>query len=370
MSLSSLINFINTHEHWEKILSEEPYHLKVSKDGEYLLIKYGIGTDFGVDFTRYARGIILKEDASNHYVCVCHPFDKFFNYGENYAASIDWSTATVREKVDGSLIKVWHDEGKWHISTNGTIDAFKAMANENVSFGDLFFRAVNNDYGFFDKLDVNNIYMFELVSPENELVVKYNETALYYLGERNTASDAEAFNYVEHLKKYGIKNSRVYKLNNLDDVVNLVNTFGDDEEGCVVCDKNFNRIKVKGQAYLAAFMYRCQKSVSTKKILTAILNETIDDWTAYNPSIKEKSDRIFKSIHAIAKQYEKSWNEVQNMSFGTRKDLVLYCKTNFPREASYIFQRMNNPGLSGFEYILGLTRPSILRLLKEEGIDD
>ena len=67
-------------------------------------------------------------------------------------------------------------------------------------------------------------------SSKNELVVKYNETALYYLGERNTDSDIESFNYTEHMKKYGIKNPRVYKLNNLDDVVNLVNMFGDDEE--------------------------------------------------------------------------------------------------------------------------------------------
>ena len=133
----------------------------------------------------------------------------------------------------------------------------------------------------------------------------------------------------------------------------------------MVCDKNFNRIKVKGQAYLTAFMYRCQMSISTKKILTAILNETIDDWAAYNPSIKEKSDRIFKIFYKIAKQYEKGWNEVQNMSFDTKKDLVLYCKNNYPNEANYIFKKFENPNLTGIDYILNLTRPAILRLIEE-----
>lgn len=365
MALVDLTNYMNTHENWEKELSKEPFCFKVNRDGEYLLVKYNIGTDFNADLTHYARGVIFKEDRPSHYVCVCHPFDKFFNYGESYAASIDWDSAIVREKIDGSLIKVWYDNNEWHISTNGMVDAFKASVNETVSFGDLFLRAINNDYTFFDGLNINDIYMFELVSPENELVVKYNETALYYLGERNTDSDVEAFNYTEHMNKYGIKNPRVYKLNNLDDVVNLVNAFGDDEEGCVVCDKNFNRIKVKGQAYLTAFMYRCQMSISTKKILTAILNETIDDWAAYNPSIKEKSDKIFKIFYKIAKQYEKGWTEVQNMSFDTKKDLVLYCKNNYPNEANYIFKKFGNPNLTGIDYILNLTRPAILRLIKE-----
>ena len=228
MALVDLTNYMNTHENWEKELSKEPFCFKVNRDGEYLLVKYNIGTDFNADLTHYARGVIFKEDRPSHYVCVCHPFDKFFNYGESYAASIDWDSAIVREKIDGSLIKVWYDNNEWHISTNGMVDAFKASVNETISFGDLFLRAINNDYTFFNGLNINDIYMFELVSPENELVVKYNETALYYLGERNTDSDVEAFNYTEHMNKYGIKNPRVYKLNKLDDVLNLVNAFGDD----------------------------------------------------------------------------------------------------------------------------------------------
>ena len=369
MSLNSLINYMNTHENWEEKLSEEPYRLKVNRDGKYLLIKYKIGTDFSADFTHCARGTIFKEDTPNHYICVCHPFDKFFNYGESYAASIDWESAVVREKVDGSLIKVWYNENKWRISTNGMIDAFKAMVNENISFGDLFLKAINNNYSFFDGLDMNNVYMFELVSPENELVVKYKETALYYLGERNIISDAEAFNYTVHMGNHGVKNPRVYNLNSLEDVITLVNTFGNDEEGCVVCDKNFNRIKVKGQAYLAAFMYRCQMNVSTKKVLAAILNGTIDDWTAYNSEVKRKSDKIFEVLREIAQQYEKSWREVQSIDFKTKKDLVVYCNKNYPKEAGYIFQKVNNTALTGLEYILGLTRPAILRLLKEGGVD-
>ena len=60
----------------------------------------------GSDTTRAAlqcRGLILRKD-TNQPVCV--PFYKFFNLGEEQAHAIDWGTASVYEKVDGSLIKV------------------------------------------------------------------------------------------------------------------------------------------------------------------------------------------------------------------------------------------------------------------------
>jgi tRNA splicing ligase len=48
------------------------------------------------------RGLILDESAN--WRIVAFPYTKFFNYGEEHAASIDWSTACVQEKLDGSLM--------------------------------------------------------------------------------------------------------------------------------------------------------------------------------------------------------------------------------------------------------------------------
>jgi len=54
---------------------------------------------------------------------VAYPFNKFFNFGEEYADNIDWESAHVLEKVDGSLIKVYFHNGAWCVGTNNTIDA-------------------------------------------------------------------------------------------------------------------------------------------------------------------------------------------------------------------------------------------------------
>ena len=121
-----LREFILSHDNWEELLTAEPYYLKISRDDEYIMFKYNqVFSDFNIPLVREARGIIFRE---SDWECVCHPFDKFGNYGESYCPEIDWKTTSVQEKVDGSLIKFWYDNG-WHISTNGTIDAFKANLN-------------------------------------------------------------------------------------------------------------------------------------------------------------------------------------------------------------------------------------------------
>ena len=35
-----------------------------------------------------------------------------------------------KKKIDGSLIKLWYDNNDWHISTNGTINAYEAEVNK------------------------------------------------------------------------------------------------------------------------------------------------------------------------------------------------------------------------------------------------
>ena len=110
-----------THDDWENELAAAPYYLKIKYDGCYVMFSYNqLASDFNNELVREARGIIFRTGEWEY--PVCWAFDKFGNYGESYVPEIDWPTAMVTEKIDGSLIKVWWD-GYWHISTNGTIDA-------------------------------------------------------------------------------------------------------------------------------------------------------------------------------------------------------------------------------------------------------
>ena len=80
----------------------------------------GCGKTTALQAIRELGGIIIDCERCE---VVCWPFRKFGNHNEGYADTIDWSTARVQEKVDGSIVKLWYDEanGKWQFSTNGCI---------------------------------------------------------------------------------------------------------------------------------------------------------------------------------------------------------------------------------------------------------
>ena len=190
MATNYLLEFIQNHPNdWEEKLSSDPYNLKISRDGPYVMFKYNqLSSDFSNPIVREARGIIFRED---NWKCVRRAFDKFFNYGEPNAAEIDWSTAKVQTKYDGSLISAWFDNRKWHYSTNGTIDAYKALTGDIKlpTFGDVLEEAFRNNGSskkeIFEHLASKNVcYTFELVSPQTRVVIPYEKPDLYFIGHR------------------------------------------------------------------------------------------------------------------------------------------------------------------------------------------
>lgn len=69
------------------------------------------------------RGIIL--DSSQNWEVISWPYLKFFNYGEKYCHTIDWPSARVFEKLDGSLATLYWYKSEWHVSSSGVPDASK-----------------------------------------------------------------------------------------------------------------------------------------------------------------------------------------------------------------------------------------------------
>lgn len=274
---SRLCCFIAEHPNdWESLLTRE-YAIGVRKEGNLAIFNYGYGCVFSEPLVQEARGIII--DWKNLEV-VCWPFRKFGNYNESYADVIDWQSARVQEKVDGSIIKLWYDyeNARWQFSTNGTIRAENA-AVENGSYGGLRFSDVivkADNYADipFDSLDKDCTYIFELVSPETQIVIKYGEASLYHIGTRNNKTGLECDVDI------GIKKPASYPLGSLEEckraaaALNCGNPESFDDvlaEGFVVVDANWNRVKVKSPDYLV--MHRFKQVSVTKKDCIAMLIE-------------------------------------------------------------------------------------------------
>ena len=297
-----LRDFILSHDNWEELLTADPYNLKISRDGDYIMFKYNqIASDFNIPLVREARGIILDE---KNWDCACHPFNKFGNYGESYCPNIDWNTASVQEKIDGSLIKFWYYYG-WHISTNGTIDAFKAELN-NVkyqNFGQLVIDAIHkifpDEHQFFKLLDPNCTYMFELVSPYNRVVIPYEETKLYFLGMRDM-EDGNEWNPEDSDVSYFFQVPKHYNLYSLEDVQKAASKLQWDEEGYVVCDGNFNRVKIKSPQYVMAHYARNNSVITTDRLVQIVLDGEQEEFLTYASDYADDLHKVEDAMFDIA----------------------------------------------------------------------
>ena len=162
----AVLKFIEENQTtWREKLAEKPYSITIKDDGNYTILSYSqIHSDFKEQICRECRGLIIKAAVKGFccvrddyqggfplhctpdikYIPVCVGFYKFGNYGQDYCPEIDWPSARVQEKLDGSLIRVWFDADTWHISTNNVIDAGKASTHaDDYTFEQLFKNALH-----------------------------------------------------------------------------------------------------------------------------------------------------------------------------------------------------------------------------------
>ncbi len=355
--------FLNTFPDWKERLSEAPFSLSIRESGEYVLLKY---TQFNSDMSylsvRESRGSVFRQNESGEWIYVCRPFDKFFNFNEEYAAPIDWKCAKVTEKIDGSLMKLWFDKGSWHLSTNGKTDAFMAFAGDSDwSFGNIFERALGTDIQTLGStLDKSFTYMFELTSAETRIVIGYDD-GVYYLTRRNTESGEELFDRPVFTSKAQIRYPRRYDLNNLDDVITVAKDLSRDEEGFVVKDDNGNRIKVKSPEYLLAAKVQMNGQVTDKRIFEYIKKEKIDDFLAYAPQYRARVETIQNKIKNTAAYAESEWDWINKTEYADQMEFAATVKDH--EFSAFFFIKRQNNRFSALDYLFSITTKKALKHL-------
>lgn len=247
---SLLCRYLSEHPDWEDRLWEE-YGLKVKRDGVYAIFNYGYDSHFADPLVQEARGIILDTEKQE---VVCWPFRKFGNFQESYADPIDWDTARVQEKIDGSIIKLWYSQRqeRWIFSTNSVIDAANAVI-EKTGIYPTYLAMIRHADNYrdipMDDLDKEKTYIFELVGPDNQVVVYYDRPMLYHTGTRHNVTGQETEEDI------GIIKPEQYPLHSLKDCIEAARRLNADKksvehEGFVVVDTNWNRVKIKNPDYL------------------------------------------------------------------------------------------------------------------------
>ena len=256
-------------------------------------IKYSFGTTFpelicfkynqlespmGERIVQECRGIIL--DVQNNWEIVSRPYDKFFNYGEGYAHNIDWNTAKVYEKMDGSLLTLYFYKGKWRVQTSGTVDAECQVSGYNFTFKELFWKVFTElNYLIPAHSEKEYCFMFELMTPYNRVVVRHPQNRLVLHGVRNIKTGKyHNVNYYSAIYNWEVVTK--YELNSLENIIKASNNLDPlKQEGYIVEDAEFNRVKIKSPSYIA--LHHAKDTISPRSILNIIRTNESTEFLQY-----------------------------------------------------------------------------------------
>lgn len=341
-----ILRFINSNPNWRTILSSPPYNLIIKDLGDCTLIKYNqLFSDFKEPMVREARGIIIQKKGRK-YRLVRIAFTKFFCAGDPNAKRDLYKLAHrkqwfVEEKIDGSLITLAWWDNKWHVSTSGNIDAYKAplsFANGDIqNFGKLF------EYASKGKIDYKQLnkrftYIFELVGLENKVVVPYEVEDIYYLGRRNNNTLLEVPYFKDNCA--GVEDCKRPKCRVVDisknpkkiikELQREVNSFTKDQEhfeGYVISDSSLKtRVKMKSSKYLELSSQKGDGVFSARKILLMIKDHKDDDVLSSFPEYKPQFDDIRNKLSNWMIELKNDIDEMKSLKFESRKDLAMWAK--------------------------------------------
>lgn len=292
------------------------------------------------EITIQCRGLVTNSKGK----IIARPFKKFFNYEEHKPEDIPNEHFVVYEKMDGSLgilfyyeyelsnerrYNIWFNNnyetgmerffdsnnipnyddpyyeptpktiGEWILATRGSFTSPQAIKGKEI---------LDTKYDI-SPLRKDNTYLFEIIYPENRIVVDYgNEEKLVVLGGFHTETGDEipdsslffmegcGFEFVTTYKTWG----EGYDL--------LKEEISKDREGYVIRFKNGFRMKIKGDEYKRLH-----------KILTNISNRDIWEYLKNNKPLDEILDKVPDEFYNWVKdtvrdlqlQYEKIQTDVE-----------------------------------------------------------
>lgn len=204
------------------------------------------------EVTRAARGLIFRRDTGE---VLARPWTKFFNHSEDQAAPVSlYEPCQVTDKMDGSLgVGYRMDDGLLRLSTKGSFTS--EMAHRAAGLVDRYDT---------DALPAGYTPLFEIVYPENRIVVDYGDTEdVYLLGAVHVATGRVLGPDAPELGDYDGPRTQVMDEDTLADA--LARPPRDNAEGLIVrATGTGNMVKIKQEDYVR--LHRVMTGMTTKMI--------------------------------------------------------------------------------------------------------
>jgi hypothetical protein len=306
------------------------------------------------------RGLVIRplvpingpENVVGETTIVSRPMDRFFNAGDVHAAPIDWSTAVIQCKLDGTMTELYWDSVKeqWCVGTRSVPEADVCFGDivsplKENTFYELFKHSVletvrakycelfcGDPEDLFNNLWCNTLdkditYVYELTSPYNRVVVKYGECRVTLLAARETGTGR----YIKVEEGYGpgLQVVETWPLKTLADIEAFLRDSDPAKiEGAVVIDANHNRVKVKSKQWILASRAKDMVSMSKRNALTCIIDGSSDDVI---PLLSEELQEYMHKLQAGLVEYCRQLDVAFNcyrLSATDRKQFALFVQAS------------------------------------------
>ncbi len=252
-----------------------------------------------------SRGIILDE--ARDWAIVSRVFDKFFNHGEGHAAEIDWSTARVQEKCDGSLAVVYEYAGAWQVATSGTPDAGGNVDRSGLIFADYFWDTFRAHGGVLPVAADHRdwCFAFELMGPANRIVVVHPEPHLALLAVRNRVTGLWG-NATLAAGTMGVPEVRSFPIRSIPEILASFGAISPlSQEGYVVVDGAGNRLKVKHPGYVA--LHHAKDGMSERSFVeiarSGETSEVVAAFPEFGPLLEKARVRVAAFVSVVEADY-------------------------------------------------------------------
>jgi RNA ligase len=349
------------------------------------------------DITIQCRGLVTNSKGE----IVARPFKKFFNYEEHKPEDIPNEHFEVYEKMDGSLGILFYyeyelsDEKRYNIWFNNNYETGMERffdPNNLPDFDNSYYEPTPKSKGEwimatrgsftspqaikgsellkkykYNYLPTDCTYLFEIIYPENRIVVDYGpEEKLVLLGSIQTNTGKEYNIHNENYEDLGFEIVTTYKTWG-EGYDLLKEEISNDREGYVIRFKNGFRMKIKGEEYKR--LHKILTGISSRDIW-----ELLKDNKSFDEIIKNVPDEFYGWVDKTAEDLIKQYENIEKKSLTDFARITKRCniedRKSFALEAvkcensSILFSMLNKKDYSSI--IWKIVYPSYSKPFKNE----
>lgn len=295
-------------------------------------------------------------------------FPKFFNYGEKlecYPSPEDFNDWKLEDKIDGSLLIVDYVNDRFSMRTRGTVTyALQENAKDFELLPEKYPKIIE-----FLKENSHLSLLFEIVTPNNVIVVRPQQIEFYFIGaiNKNGMCVVSSSDLVDIWRKIGqMPIPQSYSFLNTNNLAKIAETIKNwkGKEGIVISYNNGqNRIKLKSDWYL--FCHRVKSQLNSQNnLIEYYVDSEMPQCENFYKKIETEFDfeialQLKDEIEKICNSGKKARLYIDNIlemvhdirKVESRKEQAEMIKIHYNENSVYAFSILDNKPISKVQWV-------------------